>query len=158
MFESATRLLRDYSVPALQFEITKGSRWRGDTMNAQTCMNLRMLVYLDASGFELREVNHKSVDSMQLPARSWAAEEVFSRLQVFPSNSSRRLAKKTGQHPMVAGFIHDIKTFSSNMVARRVGKPQARLEWPPEPRQVSPPPPASWVGKVTPFRMSTCYL
>ncbi|KAL3895457.1 MAG: hypothetical protein SGPRY_013507, partial [Prymnesium sp.] len=135
VFESATRLLRDYSVPALQFEITKGSKWRGDTMNAQTCMNLRMLVYLDASGFELREVNHKAVDSMHLPARSWAAEEVFSRLQVFPSNSSRRLAKKTGQHPMVVGFVHDIKTFSSNMVARRVSKPRARLEWPPEPHQ-----------------------
>ena len=51
VFETATRLLSQYAVPSLQFELSKGSVPSTNAytraLKPQVCMNLRLLVYID---------------------------------------------------------------------------------------------------------------
>jgi len=137
VFETSTNLLRRFAVPALQLELTKGYLLLRDkysaALSAQTCMQLRMLAFLDAHGYELRQAGHSAVDHVAMPSGSWEGYEVWDKLSPLPSRRAEALAKKLGQHRMVVAFFEDIKSYSTNIVARRHEDGRRRdISWPAE--------------------------
>eukprot|EP00966_Prymnesium_polylepis_P229563 5311829-Prymnesium_polylepis.1 len=65
-------------------------------------MNLRLLVFLDRLGYEMRSVHHSVADRTPLPPLgSWhASSSVWAQLSPFPSARSHNRARQIGHHPM----------------------------------------------------------
>ena len=94
----------------------------------------------------MRSVHHSVADKMPLPQGRWDASlkdtphAVWAQLSPFPSTASHNRAKLLGQHPLVVAFFEDVKSFSTNIVARREehgGRGKASvLQWPPTVGQV----------------------
>ena len=91
----------------------------------------------------MRTVHHSVSDKMPLLQSRWDTSlkgtQVWDQLAPFPSGVARNRAKLLGQHPLVVAFFEDVKSFSTNIVARREehgGRAKANvIEWPPAVQQ-----------------------
>ena len=145
VLRSASRLFASGRVHAVQIELTKPPRERGEAARRQRAATVEMLRALAGNGFELRQVPNELVDSnASLPPRGqpWngeSARRAWNTLPPFPSEAvlerTRRRMKRSGgaarrrasndaasvrQAAMQMAVSRDVATQSTNLIGRQV--------------------------------------
>lgn len=124
----ARKLLSSRSVRSLMFELTKPSSLVGgtrssDRANRQARTNVEMLRLLRSVGFTIRHLpNRVLMRNISRPkhTKSWSAARVFRDLEPFPTQRAceRLRASGRGDEPLLAAYEHDIRSLSTNLIAR----------------------------------------
>ena len=104
----------------------------------QTCAAINMLDSLERLGFVFKQGPNSFVHSRAAPeVGSWVGTGPWKALPSFPSESSRRAARKgPNKHavwkpPMMYAFHRDFGSFSTNLIGQRFGDGRAPRSYTP---------------------------